>query len=404
MNDSFRASPRPSMVRALADYNPFYLLSAACMLAGLFALNGSLSWSPLTFPTLLLLITVLNLYEILLILIGIFLARRGLMRDAATLLIVEAFFLADVGFLNSEAFTQDYYGGLVVNLFLLVGAVVKVVLVFWGLGIRLTDPRFCLILSQVLILLALPGYLRRVADNDSLARVSLLAMYAAWWAVGIIPLLYLAFLRHDPWARHRGIILAFVVLPTLSIVTHLCTSNWVYNVRWQNANVGPLIVTLAAAIGASDWHVRNMAMRMRVHLLLPVLAIGMALPTDYRMTFWVGDFALSPLRLMLLTSAAVYVYGVFVHRHALFVLAAMACLGISGVGHTPEAMARHTVASGNWVLSTLKRLIPQTLSQWGIISVISSFVLLGLGLLLSLLRPVPREAIPVLPMEESTLN
>ena len=87
MNDLLRAAPRPWIVRALGQYNPFYLLSAMCMLAGLFALNDSLNFSPLPAANLLIMILVLNVYEFLLIGIGIFLARRGLMRDAATLLV-----------------------------------------------------------------------------------------------------------------------------------------------------------------------------------------------------------------------------------------------------------------------------------------------------------------------------
>src|ERR1700733_15585509 len=65
----------------IEHYNPFYLLSAICMLAGILMLNNSLQYSPLPSKNLFLLITTLNVYEATLILLGIVLLRRGLLRD-----------------------------------------------------------------------------------------------------------------------------------------------------------------------------------------------------------------------------------------------------------------------------------------------------------------------------------
>src|SRR4051812_29164580 len=95
---------RSHLYRVLVEYNPFYLISAMCMLFGLFALNNSLDWSPLPRHKLLTLIVTLNVYEGLLVALAVFLLRRGVLRDAMWLLLLEAFFLADVGFLNMEIF------------------------------------------------------------------------------------------------------------------------------------------------------------------------------------------------------------------------------------------------------------------------------------------------------------
>src|SRR5687768_7477091 len=102
--DPPRGGPQPTHARLIEDHNPFYLLSAACMLFGLFAVNGSLDWSPIGLGRLISLIVMLNIYEAAVIALGCFLMRRGIRRDALMLLIVEAFFLADVGFLNMEVF------------------------------------------------------------------------------------------------------------------------------------------------------------------------------------------------------------------------------------------------------------------------------------------------------------
>src|SRR5215211_2255428 len=92
------------LIKFLNRYNPFYLLSACCMLFGVFAMNDSLDWSPISMAKLLTMIVTLNLYEAMLIGLAVFLLRRGIRRDAMILLVIEAFFLADVGFLNMEVF------------------------------------------------------------------------------------------------------------------------------------------------------------------------------------------------------------------------------------------------------------------------------------------------------------
>lgn len=403
MIDSLGTAPRPSIVRALCDYNPFYLLSALCMLAGLFALNDSLRWSPLPIFNLLALIIILNVYEFLLIAIAVFLARRGLVRDVITLLALEAFFLADAGFLNSEAFTQDFHLGLAVNLLLFVLAIAKLMLVFLGLRLPLTDSRFYLILIQMFILLAIPGALKWMGDREA-GWMTPMTLYIVWWVVGIVPMLYPMLMGRDTLLQHRGIVMTFIALPAISILAHLCTSNWVYNVRWQGANLSPLILGLSAAIGASDWHVRTMTTRVRTHLLLPLVAIFMSLGEFPRLEFMLDGAVISPLRLTLVWAAIVYWYGMFLHHHIVFGVAGILCIGMAGMGHSPEAIRANNDAARSWVIKLLRSLIPRTVRAWGILSVMASFVLLGLGLILSLFRLRAPEPTPVLSEEEAEQN
>ena len=73
--------PRRSLLRFIIDHNPFFLLSAVCMLGGCLALTNSLSWSPIRLQRLLMLVVTLNIYEALLIALAIFLiAKRRLAR------------------------------------------------------------------------------------------------------------------------------------------------------------------------------------------------------------------------------------------------------------------------------------------------------------------------------------
>jgi len=370
-------------------YNPFYLLSAMCMLAGLFALNDSLDWSPLPKHNLLWLILILSVYELLLIGLGAFLARRGLWRDAATLFVLEAFFLVDAGFLNAEIFAFDFSLGLAINVVLFLLAFIKLAVVFRSLGLPLSDLRYPLVLAQMLILLAMPGLFKGVFESS--LRDLPIAIFGAWWVVGLIPILYLLMLREMPPERHRAIIATFILLPAVSILAHLCTSNWVYHVRWQSANLAPLFLGLAAAIGGSDRHVRSLALRMRLHLALPLLAILLTSsnPRPLYLHFG-GDLLLTPTRLAVLVAAAVYLYGLLLHRHPYFGVAGALCLGAAGLGESPGAMANNLTLVSRTTAGTAWRFVPRTVAQWGITSIVASYLLLAIGMLLSLNRPIPK--------------
>lgn len=380
--------PRRSVARFLLDYNPFYLLSAMCMLAGLFALNNSLTWNPLPAANLLWLVLVLNIYEMMLIGLGIFLAKRGLKRDASTLLVLEAFFLVDAGFLNSEIFTFNFELGLAINIALLILAGIKLVMVFEGLGLSLADPRLLLAGGQMFVLLAMAGVFKHIAQANN-GVLPEMAIYACWWVVGIIPVLFAVLLRNGQERAHRGIIGAFVILPMISIIAHLGTSGWVYGVRWHHSNLSPLLLGLAVLIGVSDYHVRNMTARMRLHLLLPLAAVFLADRERWPLVFMIDGVTLTALRCTLVGAAIVYLHGLFYHRHIYFCVGVAMCLMAAALGGTMSAMSHNASSLSRAIFQALSKIVPRTLTHWGIVSVAASFVLLGLGLVRSLLRIEP---------------
>ena len=91
-------TPRTSLIRFIADHNPFFLLSAVCMLGGCLALTNSLSWSPIRLQRLVALVITLNVYELILIGLALFLiVKRRLARDGTILLMLEAAKLSSEG-------------------------------------------------------------------------------------------------------------------------------------------------------------------------------------------------------------------------------------------------------------------------------------------------------------------
>jgi hypothetical protein len=351
----------------------------------LFAINDSLHFNPISPLNLLGLIVILNIYEAVVIGLTTLLLRTGRSRDAATLLVMEAVFIVDAGFLNAEVYSLDLLLGAFVNIALFCVGILKLWVIFRAMRLPFFDPRCLLTVLQMLYLSGMPGMLKLMADTRTGA-AAMLPLYALWWLVAAIPLVYLVWRRSEPPMRYARVAAAFPMLAIASILAHLCTSNWVYHIRWSSANLSPLMLTLAVAIGASDYHVRNLALRMRVHLLLPALAIALSMPDRSAMNVEWLSISFSPLRLAMFGAAMSWLIGAILHRHIYFLLAATMVATASAFGSSVELIfgnlfsLQRSVSQGFW------RLVPRTVAQWGVVSVVASFLLLGLGALQSMLR------------------
>jgi len=383
---------RAFLHRVFVEYNPFYLLSALCMLAGLFALNNSLDWSPLPKTNLLWMIFTLQVYELLLIGLGIFLLRKGLVRDAMMLLVLEVFFLADAGFLNAEMFKFDVTKGLIVNIVLLALAMGKIALIFVGARLPPRSGLFAFILVEIVALFGVPGFFAHVASLSSVKELSPLAVYAGWWIVGLLPVLYVMLTggRHSiahPAVAVRGLARVLLIVPFVSILAHLCTDNWVYDVRFHLANVAPLILGLSLAAGHYETRSGSVVARARTQLLLPLLAIALSAFPPYSLVFpVVGEFYLSPFRLVMFVAGMIYLDGFFYFREALFIFAAIGAFLGSTMGVSLPATGATAGQGVKWSFGQMWRLVPRSATHWGITSVAMAFVLLAVGALISLLK------------------
>lgn len=410
--------PRRAVLNWLAEYNPFYLLSACCMLLGIFVLNDSLDWSPLPQNNLLILIATLNVYELALVVLAVVLLRRGLIRDGMFLLFLEAFFLADAGFLNMEIFTTDPATGLVVNGVLFALAVVKIAFVFAATGLPVRGGLFFFVMAQLALLFAIPGVFSDVALRRG-GQLPMLAVTSAWWAAGLVPILYVLLVRMRamdgiPAASggasrqeknrdaasfagfalmgdsQRRIAKVFVALPFVSLLAHLCLANWVHKVTFHPSNLSPLLLGLAVWVGRYDWHVSTLAWRMRMQLVLPFTAVMLAaIKFPPELLFEVMGVWVSPLRLAALGATLVYIDGWFLHRHAYFAAASLLCFVGAGLGVSVKDMNRNTLEFIRFWLVGIARLVPKTASQWGVVSVVGAFILLAMGAGLSLLKGSP---------------
>ena len=372
----------------IADRNPFFLISAACMLWGCLSLTNSSSWNSVPLPRLLLLIGTLNVYEGALIAVALLLIGRGLLRDGKILLILEAFFLVDVAFLSAEVVTANLRVGMTVNTILLVLAAVKLLAIRPVMRGALTTPRLLFVLTQMLALLALPCYFRRVDDGS----LSPLLFYGAWWVVGLMPaagLLIRRLFKDQPAPPLRGMAGLFVCLPWVAMIAHLGILHYAYSVQYLPAMAAPVLLGLTLALSRLPLApVSKNVNASSLKWMLPVAAVlvSMGRPKELDVYLFRSSTAINTL---MLTLAATYFTVIYCYlwRHAFSLVLGGVSAGAALVFGPSVAQIEAVVSHGwNRIVDATNFVMPKNVIQWGMVSVAASFFFLMIGAAISLKR------------------
>jgi hypothetical protein len=394
-------TPRSAPVRFLFRHNPFYLLSAMCMLAGCLSLTNSLSWTSIPLGRLLALVVTLNVYEALLLGLGLFLlARRGVVRDGLVLLFLEALFLVDAAFLNVEVFAVDLRVGLFTNAVVYLLALAKLYLLFRALGLRL-DRTFGFVLVQVTTLFFLPGTFA-VLSRDGDGTLPPRAAYAAWWALGAVAAVSVLLVRprdgddrHVMSASHHrvGTLVrrTFVFLPFLSLGVHLVMLHWVYDAHVYAAFFSPLLLGLAVALTpVTPSALLKRADVALLRFVLPALAVLLSIDAPVALvltTFEPYGRDVTPQFLAVFGAYLVYVYLYLARFAPVLLPAGTALAGLYLFGPAPAQVASGTKQGANWFYNLITRLVPSTTAGWGVVSVCAAFAFLAIGAMISLRKP-----------------
>jgi hypothetical protein len=380
-------------VRFVLDHNPCFLLSALLMFVGVFLLNAARDVNAAEMGKLLGVLAAVNVYEFAVIGLALLLARRfgieGRNRDTILLLLIQMLFLTDGGFLINEAVQTSARWGWIVNVILFVLALAKAALALSGLRIRLHLRTLGFLALQLAILYGLPLVLSRVAVAGEVSDV---AMYGAWWVVGLLPALYdvIAGTGRFEELRPRQQLLrrSYLVVPWLLLVAHLGFFHYVYRAEFFVADLSPVLLGLAMAtrrIGGTAFLPTPHLRVLRIGLPLLALAFSLASPDGFHAVLpLIGT--MSPV---LITVAAMLVtYAYFISWRA----AAWAVIGVTlmAIGHalrgTVTQMVNRGTDIGDRILHALVWLMPSTPTGWGIAAMAAAFVLLALGATISL-RP-----------------
>ncbi|QOV87667.1 hypothetical protein [Humisphaera borealis] len=417
---SIRPRFRTLLLTFLVHHNPFYLISALCMIAGCYVLNIGLELRTGEVHRILVLIGTLTVYELLLVALGLFLIRgRGILRDGRTLLLLQIVFLVDLTFLNAETVTVDLRMGLVVNGVLLLLALLKVGAVMKWLTPVFPWRSFLMAGLMLTALFALPCVLKMVEFDG---RVAGRDLHAIWWCVGLLPVAC-EMIRHT--LRRDGETIAaaaggtspaprlqpmrprlsnvYISMGFASVIAHLGMMHWVYQGRFYAADLTPVLLGLAvaAAYGSPTRVVPAGDLRF-ARQWLPIAAILCALagPRPLHLAIGLdGRFEPTSLHLAIAGAMAVYFYAYFWKwvRVVGVVSAATALLLL--FGPTIRQIQAACVATWEQCLAIGWQIMPKTLLQWGVTAVGAAFAFLGIGALLSLSQP--RQSPPQLPPESN---
>jgi len=408
---------------ALRRHNPFYLLSAACMLAGCLLLTNSMSWNPIALSRLVTLLVALQVYELLLLGLGLYLVvrrRRGGqfagpnadMRDSAQLLILWAVFMADAAFLVSEVVSSGLFAGVVVSTAVFAGFLVKATVLVRVLRIRVGVGLWAAGILAVFALLAIPCVLKAVGDT----RVGPGHLYIAWWvATAVWAVWDVAAFRGTrgeagdcPTPPH----VLLVVIPWLSLITHIGILHYVYDTPFTAPHATPVLLALVLVLSrlpAPDKDTDRARKALRIVMLVLAAWVSFRPLEHLALEVSPGTY-LQPWAASL---AAVYLTSVWVFAPG-FIGRAIVAGVVAGAGYlfgptggqisatlrsvlgtassTSTAVWDAVASAGRWAWG----FAPRSPLQWGVLAMSSSFVLLGIGARISFKKHDPAAA-PSLP-------
>jgi hypothetical protein len=379
------------------DRNPFYLLSALCMFVGFRVILGALNSAPGDWKTLLQLIVTLNVYELVMIALALFLiTKRGLRRDGWILLGIEALFLLDLTNLNAELFTAMPRLGAIVNSIVFFLAMVKILIIVRTLGLRLAPGTTIYIAAQLAFLFGLPGIFRLMRSDT--ATISPMQIYGIWWIAAMLVTAGAFLVRRHP-ANNSSPMAAlpwrlYVLLPLISLLVHLSSQNRVYWVHFQVANVAPVLLAFAVVVSQSRSRWSRSALRWSLGLVSVSILLSIVPPMyQHDLTGKLLGLPISPLRSILIGSALMTMWLALRHRSLMAAQGSAGCLVLAGMGTNVMEIDLTAMRTLRWLVDSLRRLIPETAGQWGCVAIVLSFALLGIGAVVSLKAAPPPKTI-----------
>jgi len=350
--------------------NPFYALSASAMLLGCWLLSEALHLQAGQLGGLLLLMTVLQLYEGLLVGLGTFLVRTGRApRDGMTVLLLESLFLLDAPLLAAECVTADARVGTAVAVAVFALAAVKLAWVRRTVpGLVSTRAAFTLA-AQTAFILAVPV----AAAHLAWARLfSPRTLWLFWWATLALPLAQRRLREEDRGQAGDGSSsapAAWTWAPAAMALLHLWAVGYIHSIPFQTAFLAPFLLGLAATAGREQ-RTRKVALPG----LAALVSLGQGASLGFTLPGPGGPF-LSPLRLTLLAAGIAWAYLAWRDRERWLVVLA-AGSGVAGLlGSSVSSLS----GSLGRLLRFLDPLLPREAFGWGVLTVIAAFVMLAAG-------------------------
>ncbi len=288
--DLLSSIPWKKLLSLVIASNPFFLLSALLMLQGIYLVSVDPQMLGQEQSQLAFNFSSLQVYELLLVLTALFLARRQLWHDTALLFWLENLFVFVPFILISQASMMENRAVWTTSLCL--AATIFTILRFtsWKLYLRpLNLPAAGLALGAVLLItnLAFPLHFRAVIGEDSQSWTQLSPQLWRWF-MPVLLLALLAFPRSEDLTE-RSLTrswtpMAAAIIWIIATAVHLRSMDYLDGIRFRLWTVAPMLWALAWVINLrlSDFvtHAEDLRSRM---LVLPILATAFAIQADTRL-------------------------------------------------------------------------------------------------------------------------
>jgi len=348
--------------------NPFYAMSASAMLLGCWLLGEALELEAGKLAGLMLLMLVLQLYELLLTGLGAHLVRSGRApRDGVIVLALASVFLMNATSLSAECVTTDFGLGAA-------AAVAAGVLGVLRLGwVRRRAPELLsggaavALGAHAVFILAVPVVAAQLAAARLMGPA---ALYVLWWATAALPIAR-SFLLAGTSARPGRASVAharWAWMPASMVLLHLWQAGYIHSVGFRLAFLGPFLLGLALTARPEEQGKK---------LALPLAAVFFSLLTGWDLKVHLLGFAVSAARLALAAGALAWVYLGWRDRDPW-----LAGLPIGGAA--VWLLGPHALTLAEIVARLVAGALPRDRFGWGTLTVIAAFVLLAAGLRRSL--------------------
>ena len=349
--------------------NPFYALSVSAMLLGCWLLSEGLHLQAGRLGGLLVLMTVLQLYEGLLVGLGTFLVRTGRApRDGVTVLVLESLFLMDAPLLATECVTADARVGTAIALATLGLAVAKLAWVRRAVPGPLSTRAALVLAAQSAFVLAVPV----AAAHLAWARLfSARALWVFWWATLALPFAQ-RLLREETGGEGDGGggrgSTAWTWTPAAMALLHLWAVGYIHSIPFQPAFLAPVLLGFAATAERG---------RLARSVALPALALVLSVGQRAALGFALGPEGplVSPLHLGGLAAAATWAYLAWRDRERWLAMLSAVCV-VAGLLHSSSASLWPALGR---LLAFVDAHRPRDVFEWGVLAVIAAFVLLAAG-------------------------
>ena len=185
----------------------------------------------------------------------------------------------------------------------------------------------------------------------------------------------------------------FVTLPLISLIAHVGILHYVYDVDYFGAMAAPALLGLAIILKRATSPSLDTRRQLAVlRALLPAAAVMVSLNNPHLLTFSLHPISSIVVTPTLLTAAAAYltyVYSFLMPMAPWFIGGGVLFALNYLFGPSVDTVQRVSWNGWNRLLAATDWMVPKTLTQWGVVSVLASFFFLILGAAISLARHRP---------------